>query len=220
MLLNVLVSSPWRFRTLMGELARLQAQVHRTNPEGFPPGDDLLDRRLALTRDTAERLDHEPLQRALVDVEVITHRLCRGPPAVCHGEFHPLNVLIGSAGLQLIDWTDAGVGDRHGDVARTLLLFSVAWLASESRSERLALRAMGPLLGRFYRRAYQREIALDKERVALWTPVHLLHGWSQAIGVNEGLFASSESTGSDERIPGSLAGTLQSRFYTALAAVT
>lgn len=67
MLLNVLVSSPWRFRTLMGELARLLAQVHRTNPEGFPPGDDLLDRRLALTRDTAERLDHEPLQRALVD---------------------------------------------------------------------------------------------------------------------------------------------------------
>ncbi|HUF32344.1 MAG TPA: phosphotransferase [Acidimicrobiales bacterium] len=220
MLLAVLLSSPWRFRSLMGELAKLHAQVHRADPDGFPPGDDLLDRRLALTRDTAERLDHEPLRRALTDVEVIAPRLRGGPPTVCHGDFHPLNVIVGPGGLQLIDWTDAGVGDRHGDVARTLLLFSVAWLAAGSASERLALRAAGPMLGRAYRRAYRREFALDEERVALWTPVHLLHGWSQAIGVKADLFASTDQSGNDERVPDSLAGTLESRFQAALAAVT
>lgn len=220
MLLDVLLSSPWRFRSLMGELAGLHAMVHRVDPEGFPPGDDLLDRRLALTRYTAEHLDHEPLRRALADVEAIAPRLRGGLPTVCHGDFHPLNVVVGPAGLQLIDWTDAGVGDRHGDVARTLLLFSVAWLAAGSPAERLALRAAGPILGRAYRRAYRRQLDLDEERVALWKPVHLLHGWSQAIGVKEGLFASSEQTGNDERIPDSLAGKLESRFRASLAVVT
>ena len=220
MLLDTLLSSPWRFRSLMGQLAALHAQVHRVDPDGFPPGDDLLDRRLALTRATAEQLDHEPLRRALADVEVISPRLRGGPQTVCHGDFHPLNVLVGPAGLQLIDWTDAGVGDRHGDVARTLLLFSVAWLAAGSRAERVALRAVGPMLGRAYRRAYRRQLDLDEERVALWKPVHLLHGWSQAVGVNEGFFASTDQTGSDERVPPSLASTLESRFRAALADVT
>lgn len=219
MLMDVLLSSPWRFRTLMGDLAGLHAQVHRADPDGFPSGDDLLDRRLALTRETAERLDHEALRRALDDVAVIAPRLRGGPSAVCHGDFHPLNVLVSPGALQLIDWTDAGVGDRHGDVARTLLLFSVAWLAATSRAERLVLRAVGPMLGRSYRRAYRHELDLDEERVALWTPVHLLHGWSQAVGVNEGLFTSTEPTANDDRVPASLAGTLESRFRVALDAV-
>lgn len=124
-LLDALRASPWRVRALMADFAGLHAQVHRVDPGGFPPGDDLFDRRLALSRDTAERLEHEALRRAVADVEVIAPRLRGGPATVCHGHFHPLNVLLGPAGLQLIDWTDAGVGDRHGDVARTLLLFSV-----------------------------------------------------------------------------------------------
>ncbi len=208
-LLEVLLSSPWRFRSLMGELARLHARVHRVDADRFPSEDDLLDRRLALTRATAERLDHDPLRRGLADVEAIAPRLRGGPRHVCHGDFHPLNVIVGPDGLQLVDWTDAGVGDRHGDVARTLLLFRVAWLAAGSRAERLALRVAGPVLGRAYRRAYSRQLDLDEERLAMWTPVHLLHGWSQAVGAQ----------GGDARIPASLADTLASRFQVAMAAV-
>ncbi|MEI7028179.1 aminoglycoside phosphotransferase family protein [Paenibacillus sp. y28] len=41
---------------------------------------------------------------------------------LCHGDFHPDNVLIGEQNW-VIDWMTATVGNPAGDVARTLLLF-------------------------------------------------------------------------------------------------
>ncbi|MZQ86961.1 phosphotransferase [Paenibacillus sp. 5J-6] len=40
---------------------------------------------------------------------------------VCHGDFHPDNVLIGEK-RWILDWTDGMIGNPAGDVARTLLL--------------------------------------------------------------------------------------------------
>ena len=43
---------------------------------------------------------------------------------VCHGDFHPDNILVSSKEPIAIDWTNAYVGNPLGDVARTCL-FSV-----------------------------------------------------------------------------------------------
>ena len=42
--------------------------------------------------------------------------------ALCHGDFHPGNVLMTSDGLVVIDWQDATRGDHVADLARTSLL--------------------------------------------------------------------------------------------------
>ena len=209
-MLEAFSSAPWRARTLLRRLGGLHAELHSTPITGFPDGDDLLDRRLALVRSTAEQLEHTDLRRALDDVERLAPRLRGWSPAVCHGDFHPLNVLVGDDELHLIDWTDAGVGDPNGDVARTLLLFSVAWITADNAVERTALKALGPVLSRIYRSAYAAERPIDDERVALWTPVHLLHGWSQTVGVREGLF------GDEGAIPSTLTDLLKSRLDRAL----
>ena len=45
---------------------------------------------------------------------------------LCHGDFHPGNIIMSTQGPVVIDWVDASQGDYHADVARTYLLFQVA----------------------------------------------------------------------------------------------
>ncbi len=44
--------------------------------------------------------------------------------SLCHGDFHPKNIVIGARGLVVVDWFDACRGSPCGDVARTSLLLS------------------------------------------------------------------------------------------------
>jgi len=41
---------------------------------------------------------------------------------LCHGDFHPENILMSDQGPIVIDWTDATEGRPEADIARTLLL--------------------------------------------------------------------------------------------------
>jgi aminoglycoside phosphotransferase (APT) family kinase protein len=44
------------------------------------------------------------------------------PVVLCHGDFHPKNIIVSERGPYLIDWFDASRGDSCGDVARTSVL--------------------------------------------------------------------------------------------------
>jgi aminoglycoside phosphotransferase (APT) family kinase protein len=45
---------------------------------------------------------------------------------LCHGDFHPFNIIIGDSTVSVIDWVDASSGDVRTDVIRTYLLISEA----------------------------------------------------------------------------------------------
>jgi aminoglycoside phosphotransferase (APT) family kinase protein len=45
-------------------------------------------------------------------------------PVICHGDFHPLNVIIGPAGTTVVDWTAARLAPPAFDVAFTALLLA------------------------------------------------------------------------------------------------
>jgi aminoglycoside phosphotransferase (APT) family kinase protein len=218
MLLDHLRRRPWQTGRRLGQLAELQARLHLLRTDGFPAGDDLLERRLRLSRVVAPQLGDPAMARALEQVEGLGDRLRDAPPSVCHGDFHPLNVLVDREEAAVIDWTDAGVGDRHGDVARTLVLFDMASVAATKPLERRALGVVGPRLSHAYRRRYQRWLELDDGRLRLWTPVHLLHGWVQAAALHAGLLGGDGGPdGRTERLPPAMVGELQRRFEEAWA---
>lgn len=180
---RLMASRPWRVPGLVALLGRLLAALHRLPIPDFVSSDDdtwsLVERRLALVRYLIDEYDDKPLAAALAKVERLLPRLRVSDPALCHGDFHPLNVIVdGSAGA-VIDWTDAGIGDRHGDVARTMLLLRIAAIAAPRPAERALMRMVGPGLARGFLRAYRQELTVDMERLRLWTPIHLLHGWAQ-----------------------------------------
>jgi aminoglycoside phosphotransferase (APT) family kinase protein len=213
-----LVGAPWKAFALLDRLAELHAQLHALPTDGWPaPTGSLAERRLALVREVADQLHDDSLLRALAQADRLLPRLEVAQAVACHGDFHPLNVLVEGDRSAVIDWTDAGLGDRHGDVARTALLFRVAAIAASKPSERAALRAAGPVLSRRYLRAYARYAPLTRERLWLWEPLHLLHGWSQVAGVQAGLWENlADDDARTERVRPGLGEWLQARFDKAI----
>ena len=132
-----------------------------------------------------------------------------GPTLVCHGDFHPLNVIVNGDTATVIDWTDAGLGDAMGDVARTALLLRVAGVATAEPALRSVLRAAAPALSRMYLRNYRQIAPFDPARFRLWTTIHLLHGWTQVRALHAGAVGSASERA---QIPEGLAPWLKRRY--------
>lgn len=218
-MLDALSGRPWRALALVRQLAALQLSLHALPLDGWPSGTDprqLVDQRLGLPRRAVGALGDADLADALERVAGVFEVATGGPAVVCHGDFHPLNVVVDGAHASVIDWTDAGLGPREADVSRTVLIFHIAAIAASSAVERVALRVAGPWLARRYRRTYEATAPLDPARMRAWEALHALHGWAQVRTLHAGGF-HGESSSDAARVPPELAGFLRSRFDAALA---
>jgi aminoglycoside phosphotransferase (APT) family kinase protein len=221
-MLEALKAKPWRARSFVDRLVELQLHLHELPTSGWPgsaSADSLADIRLGLTRRAASELGDPALSRALelADALVASGATSGGDLVVCHGDFHPLNVMVDGDAAAVIDWTDAGLGPREADVARTVLLLNVAAVAADGRLERAALKVAGPRLAHRYRRGYERGEQLDEGRMASWDALHALHGWAQIEMLHAGGFAAeSSSAGNESRVPLELAHWLRARVESSL----
>jgi len=222
-LLSVVAKAPWAAPARLRELAALQAQLHEMPTAGCPLAEDgpLVDRWFARR---GSEIEGVATARSRAVFETLRRRagIVRDEePVVCHGDFHPLNVLTehrdGKWHHVIIDWTDAVVGDRHFDVARTLALFGVAAIAASSKAERVGLRVAAPYLTRTYRRAYERDHPLDPDRLRYWTAVHLLRGWAQITHLHEGAYSMARAD--TEQVSMTVAAALLGRAERAVAAL-
>jgi Ser/Thr protein kinase RdoA (MazF antagonist) len=107
-------SQPWRVWPIGRELGRLHTSIHATvAPESLESVHARLRARLA------SALVPDPVRdRALQRLELLP-----AGDRLCHGDFHPGNVLRReSGGVVAIDWTGASRGDPAADVARSFLI--------------------------------------------------------------------------------------------------
>ncbi len=214
---------PWRAPALLRRLARLHASLHALPVEGFPPAAGgaavtLAVRRLQPVHTWIPRLpaaDAAALADGLERLGTILPLLDVDDPSVCHGDMHPLNVLVDRRGTEtVIDWTDVALGDPLGDVARTALLFEVARVAASSPPERAVLGAAGGWMRTTYLDAYRARRPIDGERLRRWQAVHALHGWGQVVALHAGLFG--EAGAASRNVPPELAPWLRARFEASL----
>lgn len=194
-----------RLPGLVRDLGALQARLHADGPTDL----DVPRHSAAgyLTADLARRRDAvaEPdrsgtwawLQRTAADD-------VPADAVLCHGDFHPLNVLVDDGSLGLVDWTDACIADRHHDVARTIAIYRLASVIAERRSERMVLTALRGWLGRTHRRAYEARagVRLDDLALAWWQVVHLYRGWLQLSELAEGTVVDQGSSTTARFPPG------------------
>jgi aminoglycoside phosphotransferase (APT) family kinase protein len=84
---------------------------------------------------------------------------------LCHGDFHPLNVILSPRGPVVIDWNNAHVGDPLEDVARTEVILS--GLSAAQPSYR-------PIIDPFrqaYLAHYCQIASVDLGQLAPWQPI-------------------------------------------------
>lgn len=113
-MLEMFQRKPWRVVPLGRTLAELHAQMHECVFEAEVP-----DQRGSLQRklNRADALP-TPLKTALL---TSLQSLPEGD-RVCHGDFHPANVLMDGDDAAIIDWIDASRGEPLADVARTSII--------------------------------------------------------------------------------------------------
>lgn len=128
-------------------LVMLQCEVHKVYADGLPKLADRLIRKIK-----AVRYLEEPLKNNLLSL--IGH-LNRDSGSLCHGDFHPLNVLYDGSKYWIIDWVDAVAGDPLADACRTHLIF----MQYISRSAGI------------YLKTFCRMTNSKKEDVLAWQPV-------------------------------------------------
>lgn len=121
---------------------------------------DHLGRRPWLLRRHARAL--ADLQRRLADVPIgdldLTVR-SDGPGVLTHGDLHPANVLMGSSGPVVIDWTGAHLGPPGFDTAVTWALLHAADAPMAGRVGRMVATAGRGLFLRAFLAASDRETA-------------------------------------------------------------
>jgi Ser/Thr protein kinase RdoA (MazF antagonist) len=88
--------------------------------------------------------------------------------ALCHGDFHPANVMRSPDGPVVIDWPNAMRGAREADVARTLLLLGVGEPLDAGPFMRVLAKVGRGLFTWLYLRSYKRVRRLDKKEVQRW----------------------------------------------------
>jgi hypothetical protein len=159
-LLDYTQAWPWALFGAIRQLAELHARIHRvTAPTGLPSLRDRIAARI-------EASDSPP-----ADKRDALDRLAALPDgtALCHGDFHPGNVLVTPRGAVVIDWSSASRGDPLSDVARTCRLMRTAGPPPWSPGYmHLLLRCLRCMMHRSYLRHYLRLQAGSREQIGAW----------------------------------------------------
>jgi hypothetical protein len=176
-MLTLLRRQPWRMRRLAAALATAHRAVH----EVAAPA-DLPDLRQVL----ATRIDDAGLPPRL---RTFATRVLDGLPdgdRLCHGDYHPGNVLLAADRTAIIDWPNAARGVPGADHARTLLLLRWADPLPGTPPLSRALIATGrTMLARRYTRAYRRGAA-PLRHLDQWLLVNVAARLSEGIEAERG----------------------------------
>ncbi len=105
--LDLLSESPLAGRKLIPRMAELQATLHRLPVDGCPLSSDgtLAERQFEGFRARIERFGLSGLSKEMAWLEANASRVRDEELVLCHGDFHPNNVMVSDSGeLRLIDW--------------------------------------------------------------------------------------------------------------------
>jgi len=184
---------------IAGVLARTQLRLHdldarpllsTVSREGIgemPSFDSML-------ADLDRRVTRRPVEGL---VQPMRWLLSHGPPepdrpVICHGDFHPQNVLMsGNAVTGVLDWPNAVVADPAYDVAATRVILSCApiEMAAVPAAARVLARMMRPVLLARHLAGYQRRRKLDRTTLAYYEAASCMRG---LVRVAEARLAATE----------------------------
>jgi aminoglycoside phosphotransferase (APT) family kinase protein len=181
--------------------------LHRLPVEGCPlPSEGfLVDRQLTHLREMIEQSGLSGLEEPFAWLEANKGAVIPEEVSLCHNDFHPLNIILGEDDrLTVVDWSGASLGDRHQDIANTLVVVGTAPNPLEGRNmaERLATRYGRGLFLWLYLRRYRRQLPIDPRRVRYWEALVSFAWWAQLESFKSaGSAASGLKPDTVDRVP-------------------
>ena len=155
---------PWRLTAL----ARLMAELHAALHQIVLPELNAQPARLSEQLAAAPGLTNFTCSHLLEKLE----RMQSGVQALCHGDFHPDNVILTATGPVIIDWLTATSGDPAADVARSRLLLEIGQpVHDQSLRGRLLIAAVRRLFVSRYLKHYCKLTGLSESRLKAWEPI-------------------------------------------------
>ena len=104
-----------------------------------------------------------------------------GPPVVCHGDFHPQNLLVNERldVTGVLDWPNTVIAERAYDVAdsRVILRYAPADLAGVPRSMRWLVRAARLALVRRFMSGHRRAAPIDPATLRYYEALGCMRGF-------------------------------------------
>lgn len=111
------------------------------------------------------------MERELVDFVLSLFEKLPVEKCLCHGDFHPGNILIRNGGRYIIDWSGAYLGSRLSDIAHTYILMKhVPRVPGESRARHAFASFAGGVLADVYLDEF-RKTGFDPALFSQWTVV-------------------------------------------------
>jgi aminoglycoside phosphotransferase (APT) family kinase protein len=158
-MLGLLSTKQWKLVAFGRMLADLHVSIHQCRADDLPSQREQLERLIAsVVLPTAQR-------------DLALARLCELPEgtAICHGDFHPDNVLINGDAATIIDWTTASFGNPAADFALTSLILQLGAPPPDSSLwMRTAIPVGRALFYRSYASRYRKMRQLTPKDVQPW----------------------------------------------------
>ncbi|MEQ9410472.1 MAG: phosphotransferase [Fuerstiella sp.] len=158
-ILDELLRRPDDLVRLAAQFADAHTAVHACRTTNLPSLRDELQRTLLA-------VDH------LSDAErvAVLERLASldDGSAVCHGDFHPKNVILAEGKACVVDWLSATSGPPLADVAHTLLIVRHSKAAHFSPEDRSMIDSLREAFETAYRNAYVQRTGCSEAAIDQW----------------------------------------------------
>jgi aminoglycoside phosphotransferase (APT) family kinase protein len=172
-----LSNQPWTALTLINQMAKLQVLVHDKEVTNFPYQKEILHRKIKRAKELTE-----------AEKTLIAEWLSKLPPgnSLCHGDFHPDNILLTERGPVIIDWADATQGTRLADLARTLIILRFGGLPAEMKLfKNKTVIYLRNLLAGQYLKSYRKSFNFTVDSLEKWILPVTAARLSESIPVHE-----------------------------------
>jgi len=167
-----------RWLGVASTLAELQLRLHALDAGPLLEAMDAIGAREAVTFDGLLTQFHNRVARHGLDglrpaMEWLLRHRPPAPerPVICHGDFHPQNVLIAGGHVTgVLDWPNAVVADPAYDIASTRIILSLVpiGLAGAPAGVRVLVRVVRPLLLARHLAAYRQRRTLEARTLAYY----------------------------------------------------
>jgi aminoglycoside phosphotransferase (APT) family kinase protein len=155
---------PFRIFFYIKKLAQIQAEIHNhTAPAHLPSVKEIIRERINNNHDIGSELK----QKLLSQLDCLPEM-----NLLCHGDFHPNNVIIENDTYYVMDWLGCSTGDPLADVAFTIdLLRCHIYTEDVTPVGRIFLLLFRSMLAKKYVKEYSKIRKCDIEILKKWCVV-------------------------------------------------